>query len=350
MLTPARVGAVAVAVPPLAMSQAEADDFLTARYGRKLSARSLGILHKVFAHPSIRRRHFAVESPECAVDEDPDLRVERFLQWAIELTSRAARDALAKAGLTSGDVSAMVVNTCTGYVCPGLSTYLLEALGLPRHTRVYDLVGAGCGGAIPNLELCQGLLNGSPDGVALSISVEICTATFQMGDDLSLIVSNALFADGAAACVLWTRPQGLALADSASLYAPEHRDAIRYVHKGGQLHNQLSLALPKILEQKVAEVVSGLLARHGLRVGEVRHWAVHPGGGKVINAIQGGLGLTEEQVRVSREVLAEFGNMSSPTVWFEMERLMANGIAPGDWVVMVGAGAGLSAHAALFRA
>jgi len=219
----------------------------------------------------------------------------------VALSARASRQALQRAGLAAADLAAVVVNTCTGYVCPGISTYLFEELGLARDVRAYDLVGAGCGGAMPNLEMCRDILRGAPDRIALSIAVEICSATFQMGDDLSLILSNALFADGAAAAVLWTRPRGPALVDAARAYAPEHREAIRYVHKGGQLHNQLSL------------------------------------------------GLAEEQVSLARGVLAEFGNMSSPTIWFEVERVLANGAAAGDWCVMIGAGAGLSAHAALLR-
>jgi predicted naringenin-chalcone synthase len=114
----------------------------------------------------------------------------------------------------------LVVNTCTGYLCPGLSSYLLEKLGLPRNIRTYDLVGGGCGGAIPNLQAAQEYLKSAGKGTALCVAVEICSATFQMADDMSLLLSNALFADGAAAAVLWTRPQGLALVDSSNRHQP----------------------------------------------------------------------------------------------------------------------------------
>ncbi len=346
----AHIAAVAVAVPPLAMGQADAGAFLARHYAAAISPRALAILNKVCAHPSIRRRHFALASPEEILGEDPDARVARFTRAAVELSAQAARRALERAGLGVAEVAAVVVNTCTGYLCPGLSTYLLEELGLARETRVYDLVGAGCGGAVPNLELSRDILAASAGRAVLSVSVEICSATFQMGDDLSLIVSNALFADGAAACVLSGHPQGMRIVAIRRLYAPESRDAIRYVHKGGQLHNQLSPALPRLVGGAVRQVVGGLLAAHGLSVAEVPHWAIHPGGEKVLNAIQEGLALSDEQVRVSREVLAAYGNMSSPTVWFELERLLANGMVAGDWCVVVGAGAGLSAHAALLRA
>ena len=131
---------------------------------------------------------------------------------------------------------------------------------------------------------------------------------------------------------------------------PEYRDDIRYVYRHGQLHNQLSLFLPKVLGAEAPRVVNALLSRHGLAVPDVRHWAIHPGGDKVINAVRDSLGLTEEQLRHTRGVLADHGNLSSATVWFEMERILADGVAPGEWIVMLTAGAGLAVHAMLLRA
>lgn len=344
-----RIGAVGTAVPEMVLTQDESEAVLLARYGESLSPRARSILRKTFQHPSIRTRRFALDHPEQVFDEDPDLRVARFTEQAVRLSATASRRAISSAGVSTTDLAVLVVNTCTGYICPGIATYLLEELGLEPHTRVYDLVGAGCGGAMPNLEVAARLL-GDGNSVALSVAVEICSATFQMGEDIGLIVSNAIFGDGAAAAVLWTRPAGMAVVDSARVYAPEHRGAIRYVCRNGQLHNQLSAALPKILRQTVPPVVNGLLERHGLRVPRIRHWAVHPGGEKVVAAVQAGLGLSDQQTRITREILAEYGNMSSPTVLFGLERILATGIEPGEWCVLVSMGAGLSVHACLLRA
>ena len=347
-----RLASVGVALPPCVVTQPEAETLLTERYGRELSPRCLAVMLKALRHPSIRSRHFALEQPAALFDEDPDARIARFTRWAVDLGASAARSAL-DAAPGGPPVGCLVVNTCTGYVCPGLSTYLLEALRLPRETKAYDLVGAGCGGALPNLQLGAALVSSDPAIAALCVSVEICSATFQMGNDLGLIISNALFADGAGAAVLHTGGaaglRGLEVVDFATLHAPEHREAIRYVHRGGQLHNQLSPGLPGLLRQKVAEVVRRVLGRHGLAVAEVRHWAIHPGGDKVVNAVQEGLGLSDEQLRVTRGVLRDCGNMSSATVWFEMGRVLASGVEAGEWCAMVGAGAGLSVHACLLR-
>jgi predicted naringenin-chalcone synthase len=241
------------------------------------------------------------------------------------------------------------VNTCTGYICPGISTYLIERLGLSRSTRVYDMVGSGCGGAIPNLQVAEALLKTNGGGLVVSASVEICSTTFQMDNDLSLILSNALFGDGAAAAVLSREPSGLALVDSACRYVPEEREHIRYVHKGGQLHNQLSMQLPAYVRRAVGAVVADLLGRHGLATADVDHWALHTGGEKIVGAIEEELGLREEDTRATREIMARYGNMSSPTVLFVLRELLEQGMRPGATCLMAAFGAGLSAQACLLR-
>jgi predicted naringenin-chalcone synthase len=251
--------------------------------------------------------------------------------------------------LGTDDVAGLVVNTCTGYICPGISTYLIEKLGLSPSVRVYDLVGSGCGGAIPNLEISESLVKQTGDGVVVSVSVEICTATFQMEDDLSLLLSNTLFGDGAAAAVLWMKPRGYELVASARRYVPEQRESIRYVHKNGQLHNQLSLRLPDLVRKAAAQVVADVLVPRSLKPSDIKHWALHSGGEKIINAVRDELGLSEEQVHATRSVLSTHGNMSSPTVWFVLREIEQRGVAPGEWCIMVAFGAGLSAHAFLLR-
>jgi len=284
------------------------------------------------------------------VNEDQDTRIARFTHWAVELSSQAINSALVQAGITTDDITGLVVNTCTGYICPGISTYLMEKLGLSNKIRIHDLVGSGCGGSIPNLQVCRDMIQGNRDEVVVSVSVEICSATFQMADDLSLIVSNALFADGASAAVLWSRPGSLKLVASASRCDTEYREDIRYIYRNGQLHNQLSLQLSKFASKTVARVVNDLLTSRGLKLEDIKHWALHPGGEKVINAVRDELGIPEVKLQATRDVLAGYGNMSSPTVLFVLREVLSKGITPGDWCVIVAFGAGLSAHGFLLKA
>jgi predicted naringenin-chalcone synthase len=343
------IASIATVVPPYNVDQTFAGEFIKEHFGSRLNARSLGLVRNIFSQPSIKKRHFAFDDPKCIVDESPDQRIARFTEKSIELSSQAISRALDQAGVSVRDVTCLVVNTCTGYICPGISTYLIERLGLSRNLRVFDMVGSGCGGAIPNLQVAESMLKKNGGGVAVSASVEICSSTFQMGNDLSLILSNALFGDGAAAVVLWNKPVGFELIASVGRYVPEQRDAIRFVHKQGQLYNQLSLKLPDLVKKAAKEVVADVLSSRGLKTGDIKHWALHTGGEKIINAVRDEIGIPEERLRATRKVLSEYGNMSSPTVWFVLKEIMQNGITAGDWCVMVAYGAGLSAHAVLLR-
>lgn len=343
------IASIAVTTPPYSINQAQAEAFLIKHYSNKLSPKKLAIMHRIFSHPSVLRRYLAVEDIKYLVNEHPDDRITRFTNRAVELSSEAIMNALAQVDLTVDAVSGLVVNTCTGYICPGISTYLIEKLGLSHQTQAYDLVGSGCGGAIPNLQMCKKMVNGTIGGVIVSVSVEICSATFQMDDDLSLIVSNAIFADGASAALLWQRPVGLALVDSASRFDPKYRDDIRYIYKNGQLYNQISVMIPEIAGKLVANVIMDLLKPRGLQIADVKHWVFHPGGAKVINAIRDEIGLSEKHLQTTRDVLANYGNMSSPTVWFVLQETLNNGTVPDDWCVMVSFGAGMCAHAFLLR-
>lgn len=343
------IASLSVVAPPFALGQAQSLEHLLRHYSGKLKPRSMSIIRKLFAHPGILKRHFAIDDVDSFLTESPDRRIARFNRWAVELSEKAILNALANAGLTVNSMTGLVVNTCTGYICPGISTYLIEKLGLRRDMKVYDLVGSGCGGAIPNLEVAGSLVKNSAEGVVVSVSVEICSATFQMGDDLSLLISNALFGDGASAAVLWNRSSGLELIASASYYVPEDRDAIRYVHKNGQLHNQLSTNLDDLVRKAVSQVVVKLLKPVSLSVADIKHWALHTGGEKIINAVKDEIGLSETQLNPTRRILAEYGNMSSPTVWFVLNEILQEGIESGEWCVMAAFGAGLSAHAYLLR-
>ena len=345
----AYIASVAAVAPPYSADQTFAGEFMRENYGARLNSRSMSLIRTIFSHPSIRKRHFAFDDPRCLVDEDPDDRVARFTERAVELSAQAVTRALSRAGVAASEVTGLVVNTCTGYICPGISTYLIERLGLSRSIRAYDMVGSGCGGAIPNLQVAESMLRTSTKGVVVSVSVEICSATFQMDNELSLILSNALFGDGAAAAVLWQRPEGFELVASCGRYVPEHRDSIRFVHKKGQLHNQLSLKLPELVKKTAAEVTTELLKAELLGTADVRHWALHTGGEKIINAVRDEIGIPEDQLWATRKVLAEYGNMSSPTVWFVLDEIAKKGIVRGDWCIMLAYGAGLSAHGFLLR-
>jgi len=168
------VASIATAVPPFSADQRFAAELVKKHYGQKLTPRSLAFIRATFSHPGIQKRHFAVEDPTCIMTESADQRIARFTEKSVDLSVQAVSKALEQAGLDIRDVTGLVVNTCTGYICPGISTYLMERLGLARNIRVYDLVGSGCGGAIPNLQVAESMVKAN-GGVVISVAVEICS-------------------------------------------------------------------------------------------------------------------------------------------------------------------------------
>jgi predicted naringenin-chalcone synthase len=350
---PIHLASIASAAPLTILTQQHAIDLINEYYAVDLRPRSLELIRQFLAHESIQTRHIAVASPQdlpLLKSEDPDHRIERFTRYGVDLGERAAQTALARAGITVREVAAIIVNTCTGYICPGLSTYLIERMGFSSGVEAYDLVGAGCGGALPNIQMGEAIMTRHPDKAVLCIAVEICSATYQMADDPSLLISNAIFGDGAAAAVLWDRPAGLTITGRAARFEPQFRDEVRFIHKNGALHNKLSIQLPKIMREIAPAFIRDFLETNGLTVADIDHWALHPGGDKILSGLAEELGLGSDACAVSRSILGDYGNMSSPTVLFALEKILEQGVSPGDFICAVAYGAGLSLHALLLEA
>lgn len=347
----AAVRALGTSSPQLYVSQRDVFEFLCRRF--TLAAEEEELYRRLLTEGPVRGRFFGMDSTEDALESDPDRLNARFLKAARAIGADAARRAVAEAGMQLEDVGGIVVNTCTGYVCPGLSSYLAGDLGLPSAIKTADLAGMGCGGALPNLECAAGWIAAGCARPVLSVAVEICSATLFMGNEPGLIVSNSIFGDGAAACVLDGReaepgPALFRLLDFESAVFPEHRDALRYRQDGGRLRNVLTRRVPAIGSQCARTAVERLLQRNGLSVDGVKWWAAHAGGSAVLDHLGEGLGLGRERLRHSSEIFSEYGNMSSASVLFAMRRVLDAGRpSPGEKGVLVTFGAGFSAFSAL---
>jgi alkylresorcinol/alkylpyrone synthase len=333
------------------VSQAEVFAFFE-QHGR-LSPEQRKLHRRLLLDGPIRGRYIGMERLEEALETDPDRAVRRFEKFGRRIASKAARKALASARVTPAEVGLLVVNSCTGYLCPGLSSYVAEDIGLPASVKTLDLMGMGCGAAIPNLECAAAFLAAGLERPALSIAVEICTATIFLDDDPGLTVSNCIFGDGAAAAVLRRADDakagaGVRLIDFASGLHPQHRNQLRYRTEQGRLRNVLGKRVPVIAAQTGAEVTDRLLARHRLKRRDIRWWAVHAGGSAVLERIGDRLGLDDDALRFSHEIFAEYGNMSSPTVLFVLKRILERGQPRrGDRGVLLSFGAGFTAFGAL---
>src|SRR5476651_1093512 len=174
----------------------------------QLKPRSRSILKKVLCGDNgIDARHLALNPLSEVFNLKPDALQARFARHAPALASKAAQRALKDAKCEPGEIDAILISTCTGYLCPGLTSYVSEQLGLRPNVFTLDLVGQGCGAALPNLRAAEAILTAGRAEKVLSVCVEVCSAAFYLDDDPGVLISACLFGDGAGAAVLSNKPK-----------------------------------------------------------------------------------------------------------------------------------------------
>lgn len=333
--------ALSTALPAHAYSQSDCWEIL--RQGPalgRLKERSQGILQKVLLGDNgIKKRHFAVENIAGVFSYSVDELEDEFSRHAPDLAVRALVSSLSEAGWSPGELDAVLICTCTGYLCPGLTSFVAEKLGLRTNAFLQDLVGLGCGAAIPSLRAAEAICARDPAAKVAVVAVEICSAAFFLNDDPGVLISACLFADGAAAS-LWSgqgRDGQWQAGQFDTILVPEHRELLRFVRENGFLKNKLHRSVP----EKASEAVERLWSnRPG---GNEATVIAHPGGRDVLQAIRGNF--PDWALAASAEVLAECGNMSSPSVLFALQRHLQKNPSPEEkslWLTSFGAG--FSAH------
>ncbi len=348
------VTSVGTSTPERQYSQRECWEAIEASpCASRLSRRSRAILKKVLlGRNGVSHRYLALDPISEAFDLTPDALHARFLTHAPRLATEAATRALARRGLESLDIDGLIISTCTGYLCPGLTSYVSERLGLPSCAMLLDLVGQGCGAALPNLNAARALLAGGQCRRVLSVCVEVCSAAFYLDDDPGVLISACLFGDGGGAVVVEKSPpqdrSSLEWVDYETSLCAEDRDFLRFDHRGGMLRNILAPEVPEKAAGHAEAVLDRVLDRAGLSRGEIGQWVTHAGGREVLLAIARRLGLDPELFRQSWDVLEECGNLSSPFVLFVLERAMEV-MPPGQWWWLNSFGAGFTSHGALLR-
>lgn len=318
-----------------------------------LAPRSRAILKKVLCGDNgVTTRHLALDSLAEVFHLTPDVLQARFTKHAPALATEAAQRALRDAKCAPLEIDAVLISTCTGYLCPGLTSYVSERLGLRSDVFTLDLVGQGCGAALPNLRAAEALLTAKRAQKVLSVCVEVCSAALYLDDDPGVLISACLFGDGAGAAVLAKKPQpdrrSVEWKFGSSCLAPEKRDTLRFGHKNGMLRNMLSLQVPQIAGEEAAKLFAESMATAGVKRERVAGWILHTGGRDVLLALRDRLGLSEADVRHSADVLREYGNISSPTVFFVLDRALHDTAPDGLWW-MSSFGAGFSCHGALLE-
>lgn len=324
------------------------------------------VVRKLLRSPHIERRHLYLPEPDprtgrARVESPAELHV-KFRDGALEIGSRAIRTALDAAALAPTDVDHLVCVTSTGFLVPGLSSLFSRELGFTRGLVRADVVGMGCNAGLNGLNPLVQWLRNHPGRVGLLVCCEINSAMYVVDETARTGIVNSLFGDGAAAVVLTghdgngTGPAPSArtprVVDFESFCIPEQWAAMRFDWDApaGRWSFFVDRDIPYVIGYHVREPVETLLKRNRIELSAVRHWVVHTGGGLVIDSVRRGLDLSEDDVRHTRSVLRDYGNISSGSFLVSLQRLLAEGrAAPGDRGVMVTMGPGAQIETALLE-
>src|SRR4051794_24334143 len=351
--TPMEILSVRGALPEHRYGQEEITDAFAAVIG----GRSVdeGLLRRVPANAGVRQRHPAMPLEEDARLRDFGESNDRFIEVGVQLGAQALVDALKAADLTPADVDLVISTTVTGLAVPSLDARIAAVVGLRPDVKRVPLVGLGCVAGAAGVARLHVYLVGHPDEVAVLVSVELCSLTVQR-DDVSVpnLVASGLFGDGAAAVVATGRPAAggnIDVVDTRSRLYPDSERTMGFDITSGGLRIVLDAQVPTVVSHYIRDDVDGFLRDHGLTRADIAWWVCHPGGPKVIEALEDALELPRDAVQLTWDSLARIGNLSSASVLHVLEdTLRDRPPSPGAWGIVMAMGPGFCSELVLVRA
>jgi alkylresorcinol/alkylpyrone synthase len=278
---------------------------------------------------------------------------DHWIRVAVDLGAEAVSTALDRASLRPEDVDTVYFTTVTGIATPSIDARLVNRLGLPARVKRVPIFGLGCLAGAAGIARASDYLVGHPDEVAVLLSVELCSLTLQR-DDLSVenLIGSGLFGDGAAAAVLVGRNRdrsGPTVVDSRSSFYPDSERVMGWDVSERGFKIVLSAEVPEMVRRYLRSDVDGLLAEHGLTRGDVSVWVTHPGGPRVLEAMQEALELPEGALDGAWRTLREVGNLSSTSVLLVLESVLDHSPGRGSWGIMSAMGPGFCSELVLLR-
>lgn len=353
------VSAIGTAIPEQSVTREEAVEIAKLTVPK----REHGKLDRIYKGTGVEKRHSVMLKERAGAnapaydlfyvpDEEDDRgprtseRMQAYMERAHPLAERAMREALLRGGLEPDEVTHLVLVSCSGFFAPGVDIRLIKSLGLPFNLERVQVGFMGCQGALNGLRVANGLAHTRPDAQILMCAVELCSVHYRYGWTLNSAVANSLFADGSAALVGRSQGDGWKLRASGACLVPDSEDAMSWRIGDHGFEMGLATSVPRLIEANLRPWAQSWLAQHGYGFDDIATWAVHPGGPTILRNVQRALDLKDGALDVSLGVLQEMGNMSSPTILFILERLLAAGASMP--CVGMAFGPGLTVEAVLF--
>ena len=339
----ARLLGIGTALPAGRMDQHEAAQMVSA-VGSVNPSRARALAH-LFERSGIAARAMSIIEGDRqtfynGAVRGTDERMAAYHELAPPLARVACERALAQAPTDPSKITHLVTASCTGLASPGVDIELIRSLGLPASSQRVNIGFMGCHAALNALRVARSIALAEPDARVLVCCVELCSLHMQASQPGGSVVADALFADGAAACVVSRSDDRAlpALCRSASMLLPESLDHMGWTIGQGGFTMTLSPAVPDVLAKHVRPWVEQVLASEGLRIGDVPSWAIHPGGPRVLQTVAQALALPERTTDASSQILRDHGNMSSATVLFILQRLLDTGASLPSLALAFGPG------------
>jgi predicted naringenin-chalcone synthase len=328
------------------------------------SARTNRYIDSIYQNSDIDQRYSCISNPDDffkvsgtgqIINPTTKTRNDLFTTAARKLFVEIARSVIETCPkIDFGDITHLVTVSCTGFFNPGPDYAIIEQLNLNKNVQRYNIGFMGCHGAFPALRLANAICQAEPDATVLVVAVELCTLHIQLKDDLDSLLGGALFADGGAGAIVSAKEPAPAqnafeLKHFESTLIPNSRDEMAWTIGDTGFEMILSQYIPKIIQSNIREIIEPILERQDTTISDVAHWAIHPGGKAILDRIEESLGIKNKCV-ASREVLRQFGNMSSATILFVLKHILDNARANGDESVLAMAfGPGLTVETAILE-
>jgi len=344
------VAATATAVPDHVVTREQ----VKAYFGQVFPVTNsrLDAMMEIVDHSEIRRRFCILPVDELVRPRSLEKVSEEYREHAIRLGRRVAEDALGRAAMEPREIDLIVTVSCTGVMIPSLDAHLVNDMGFRSNVRRLPITELGCAAGASAFAKSWEFLRAFPGKNVLVVAVELPSLTFQRGNlSQANLISTILFGDGAAAAVLsGSEAPGPRVLDAESYLFPDSIGAMGFDLKDTGFHIVLSQDVPELIRGRIRELSRCFLSRSGLDLGGVEAFVLHPGGRKLLQAMEAELGLSDGQTRPSWDVLREYGNLSSASVLFVLhEWLTKRSVSPGGYGLMAAFGPGFTAEQLLLQ-